>query len=243
MQTKTVIVTGASSGIGAGIAAAYLEQGHNVVGNARTANRLEAALQTFPKKGRFVAVAGDIGEYATSRQLVDTAIAEFGGIDILVNNAGIFQARSFTDYTTADLEGMLHTNLRGPFYLSQLAAVEMGKQGGGHIVMITAAIADQPLLEVPAAIPVLIKGGLNAMTKALALELAGKNILVNAVAPGMIVTPLHDPASHGFLNGMQPLGRTGSVQDVVDAVLYLTGGTFTTGVVLPVDGGLASGKW
>ena len=239
---KTVIVTGASSGIGLGLAEAYLKKGFNVVGNARTKERLKKAADHLGAPSNFLPVAGDIGLKSTAENIIQEAVAKFGQVDILINNAGIFNAKPFADYSPEDLDNLINTNLKGFFYVSQLASTQMAKQGQGHIINITAAIAMQPNVNVPASIPILIKGGLNSVTKALALEFASKNIKVNAVAPGIIDTPLYTPDMHQFLNTMQPVGRMGRVKDVVDAVMYLTDAEFTTGVVLSVDGGMTAGK-
>lgn len=239
---KTVIVTGASSGIGLGLAQAYLKRGYNVVANARTKERLKKAADHLGTPPNFLPVAGDIGLKSTAEKIIQEAVAKFGQVDILINNAGIFNAKPFADYSPEDLDSLINTNLKGFFYVSQLASTQMAKQGQGHIINITAAIAMQPNVNVPASIPILIKGGLNSVTKALALEFASKNIKVNAVAPGIIDTPLYTQDMHEFLNTMQPVGRMGKVKDVVDAVMYLTDAEFTTGVVLSVDGGMTAGK-
>lgn len=239
---KTVIVTGASSGIGLGLAEAYLKKGFNVVANARTEERLKKAMDDLGAPSNFLPVAGDIGLKSTAEKIIQEAVAKFGQVDILINNAGIFNAKPFADYSPEDLDSLINTNLKGFFYISQLASTQMAKQGQGHIINITAAIAMQPNVNVPASIPILIKGGLNSVTKALALEFASKNIKVNAVAPGIIDTPLYTSDMHEFLNTMQPVGRMGRVKDVVDAVMYLTDAEFTTGVILSVDGGMTAGK-
>jgi NAD(P)-dependent dehydrogenase (short-subunit alcohol dehydrogenase family) len=240
---KTVIVTGASSGIGFAIAKAYLARGYNVVGNARSAERLQAAADQLGNPANFVGVAGDIAEPATAKALFSRAIEAFGQVDILINNAGIFIAKPVADYTQADVEAIVRTNLMGFFYPSQLAAEHMSARKQGHIINITASIALQPNAKVPALLPVLIKGGLNQATRGLALELAPANVKVNAVAPGIIETPLHDDyeSVRGFYNTLAPTGTTGVTKDVVDAVLYLTDSAFTTGIVLPVDGGASTG--
>lgn len=245
MDTKTVIVTGASSGLGYAIAEAYLARGHNVVGNARTAERLEAAVEKLGNPRNFVGVPGDIGVPATAKALFAQAIEHFGKADILVNNAGIFIAKRIGDYTDEDLDAIIATNLKGFFYPAREAARHMTANGGGHIVTITASLGSAPTAKVPALLPVLIKGGLNQATRALALELAGANVKVNAVAPGIIDTPLHpdDAATHEFLKGLAPTGTLGTAQDVAEAVLYLTGTRFTTGTVLAVDGGATAGNW
>lgn len=241
--SPTVVITGASSGIGLGLAQAYLERGFNVVANARTAERLAAAAKQLGNPARLLGVAGDIGRRETAQQLVDRAVERFGQVDVLVNNAGIFNAKPFVEYTEDELEQMVATNLKGFVYASQAAAKHMVARRQGHIVNITASIALQPNQQVPAALPVLIKGGINAATRALALELAPHNVKVNAVAPGIVDTPLYTHEQHGFLNGLAPAGRIATVREIADAVLYLTSADFTTGVVLPVDGGMSTGKW
>ena len=243
MNTKTVIVTGASSGIGLAIARAYLQRGDNVVANARTLERLQAAAAQLGQPAKLLLIPGDIAEPATAQRLVAAAIERFGQVDVLVNNAGIFTAKPFTDYTPEDVEALVDTNLKGFFFAAQAAAAHMRERRSGHIVNITASLADQPSQAVPAALPVLIKGGINHATKALALELAPHNIQVNAVAPGIVDTPLYTAEMHDFLKGLQPAGRIGTVEEIAEAVLYLGDATFTTGVVLPVDGGMAAGHW
>jgi NAD(P)-dependent dehydrogenase (short-subunit alcohol dehydrogenase family) len=242
MHSTTVIITGASRGIGLALAAAYLERGHNVVINARNAERLADAADQLGKPDQLLAVAGDVADPATARRLFADAAARFGQVDILVNNAGMFLPKPVADYTSEDVERMVATNLLGFVYPTQEAARHM-KERGGHIVNISASIAIQPNANVPALLPVLIKGGINSATRALALELAPHNILVNAVAPGIIDTPMHTPDSHGFLKSLAPLGSIGSTRDIVDAILYLTGSRFSTGTVLTVDGGMSAGKW
>jgi NAD(P)-dependent dehydrogenase (short-subunit alcohol dehydrogenase family) len=243
MKRPTVIITGASSGIGYALAAAFLERGYNVVGNGRNAERLHDAATHLGHADRFHAVAGDIALPATAARLFGEAVARFGRVDTLVNNAGLFLPKPVADYTEADVGLMVDTNLKGFVYPTQEAARHMSTAGGGHIVNISAAIALQPNAQVPALLPVLIKGGINAATRALALELAASKVRVNAVAPGIIDTPMHAPESHGFLNGLAPMAAIGSTKDVADAVLYLDGAPFTTGIVLAVDGGMSAGKW
>lgn len=240
---RTVVITGASSGIGLALAAAYLKRGYNVVGNARTGQRLEEAAAQLGRPANFVGVAGDIAEPSTAQTIFRTAIERFGKVDILINNAGIFNAKPFHTYTPEEVERLIDTNLKGFFYPSQQAAAHMAANRDGHIVNITASVAIQPNVKVPAVLPVMVKGGLNAATRALALELAASNVKVTAVAPGIIDTPLHDKDSHEFLKSLQPSGQLGTVQDIVDAVLYLTDAKFTTGIVLGVDGGATAGTW
>ena len=241
-NSKTVVITGASNGIGFGLAKAFLASGFNVVGNARSAERLAEAKAQLDSPD-FIGVAGDIAKPETARRLIQARIDAFGQVDVLGNNAGFFPPKPFIEYSPEDIQGMLETNLKGVVYASQAAAAHMIERRQGHIINITAAVALQPNIAVPAALPVLIKGGLNQVTRALALELSSHNIQVNAVAPGIIETPMHDPASFDFLNGLQPAGHIGRVSDIADAVLYLANAGFTTGVVLPVDGGMSVGKW
>jgi NAD(P)-dependent dehydrogenase (short-subunit alcohol dehydrogenase family) len=242
MDKHTVIITGASSGIGYALASAFLERGWNVVGNARDHDRLQSAGVRLGHAPRFLAVAGDIALPETAQRLFAEAATRFGRVDLLVNNAGLFLPKPVADYTPDDIDLMVATNLKGFVYPTQQAALHM-RAHGGQIVNITAGIALQPNAGVPALLPVLIKGGINSATRALALELAAHNIRVNAVAPGIIDTPMHAPDSHAFLGSLAPLARIGSTQDVVDAVFYLAGAGFTTGAVLAVDGGMSAGKW
>lgn len=241
----TVIVTGASSGIGLAIAQAYLARGYNVVGNGRTLKRLETAAASLGNPANFLAVAGDIALKATAETLFKQAIATFGRVDILINNAGIFIPKPASDYSEQDIDALINTNLKGFLFPSLLAASHMSKNKSGHIVNITASVAMQPNVKVPALLPVMVKGGLNQATRALALELAADNVRVNAVAPGIIETPLHADysGSVGFLSSLSPSGKTGTVQDVVNAVLYLTDSQFVSGTVMAVDGGSTAGIW
>ncbi|TWC15445.1 MULTISPECIES: SDR family NAD(P)-dependent oxidoreductase [unclassified Pseudomonas] len=240
---KTVLITGASSGIGLGLVQAFLDRGYNVVGNARSQSGLDQVAARLGHPAGFIGVAGDIAAPATSTALISRAIEAFGAVDGLVNNAGFFLPKPFIEYSPQDLESLLDTNLKGLVYASQAAAAHMIDRRQGFIINISAAVALQPNIQVPAALPVLIKGGVNQMTRALALELSPHNIKVNAVAPGIIDTPMHDPAHREFLNNLAPAGRVGTIGEIAEAVLYLAGADFTTGVVLPVDGGMSTGKW
>lgn len=239
---RTVVITGASSGIGLALAAAYLERGYNVVGNARSKERLNDAATTLGRPENFLAVAGDIGLPDTSTRIFDEAIGRFGRVDILINNAGLFIAKPIGNYTTDDFDSLISTNLKGFFYPTQRAVSHMVGNGTGHIVNITAAIGIQPNVNVPAVLPVMVKGGLNQATKSLAIELAKHNVRVNAVAPGVIDTPLQKPDRHPFLATLNPLGRVGNVKEIVQAVLYLTDSDFVTGTILTVDGGASAGR-
>ncbi len=240
MDTKTAIVTGASSGIGLALARALLDRGYAVIGNARTLSRLKEASDALGSPERFVPVDGDIGRPEVGKRLFEVALDRFGHVDVLVNNAGVFIAKPTTDY---DVEQMIGTNLKGFVYPSQQAARHMAERGSGSIINITASLASLPQAAVPALLAVLIKGGIDHATRALALELAPKGVRVNAIAPGVIDTPMHTPATHEFLKTLSPMKRIGTVGEVVAAALHLLDAEFTTGVVLPVDGGAATGRW
>jgi NAD(P)-dependent dehydrogenase (short-subunit alcohol dehydrogenase family) len=242
MSHRTVVITGASSGIGLALARAYLDAGFNVVGNARTEERLRLAHRELGAPANFAPVAGDIGRPDTATRIFETAIARFGQVDVLVNNAGIFSVKPFTDYSGEDLAALVGTNLHGFVYATQRAILHMAPRKTGHIINITASIASQPLHNVPASLPILIKGGINQATKALAVELAPYNIKVSAVAPGIVDTPMYTKEMHGFLSTLAPAGRIATTGEIADAVLYLSRSEFTTGVVLPVDGGMGAGK-
>ncbi|HVX12578.1 MAG TPA: SDR family oxidoreductase [Pirellulales bacterium] len=232
---KTVIVTGASQGIGAALVEAFAERGYGVVANSRTIKTSDSA--------DVVAIAGDVGDPQTAERVVAAAIERFGRIDTLINNAGIFIPKAFVDYTADDFAGVLSVNVAGFFHISQKAAARMLQQGSGHIVNITAAVAEQPVKAVSSALASLTKGGLNAVTRALAIEYADKGVRVNAVAPGVIKTPMHAPETHAFLAGLHPMQRMGEVRDVLTAVLYLEDAPFVTGEILHVDGGAHAGHW
>lgn len=243
MDKKIAIITGASSGIGLALARAYLDLGYGVVGNARTLTRLKKAAEQLGSREAFVPVEGDIGRLEVAKRLFDTALEHFGHVDVLVNNAGVFIAKPTADVGVDDVEQMISTNLKGFFYPTQQAARHMGERGSGSIINITASLATQPQAQVPALLAVLLKGGINQATRALALELAPKNVRVNAIAPGIVDTPMYDAAAHEFLKTLSPLKRLGGTADIVQAALYLTDADFTTGAVLHVDGGMSAGRW
>jgi NAD(P)-dependent dehydrogenase (short-subunit alcohol dehydrogenase family) len=238
-KQKTVVVTGASQGIGAGVAQAFLDRGYNAIANSRNITKANP----FAATESLALVDGDIGHPTTAAAIVDTAVSRFGRIDVLINNAGVFIPKPFTEYTTADFNALVSTTLAGFLYVSQLAAKQMLRQKSGSIVNISTTLVDQPIAGVGAAVQIMMKGALNAVTRALAIEYAKEGIRVNTVAPGVINTPMHKPETHDFLKGLHPLGRIGEIKEVVDAVLFLTDATFTTGEILHVDGGAHAGKW
>ena len=233
---KVAVITGASQGIGAGLVRGFLERGDLVVANSRS---IEPSVSAD-----LLAVPGDIADPTVAERVIGRAVETFGRVDTLVNNAGIFIAKPFIDYTPADFTAKTSVNLAGFFYVSQQAVRQMLKQGeGGHIVNITTTLVNQPVKGVPSALASLTKGGLDAVTRSLAIEFAEQGIRVNAVAPGIIRTPMHKPESHAALAGLHPLGRMGEVQEIVDAVLYLDSAPFVTGETLHVDGGAHAGHW
>jgi len=236
---KTAIVTGASQGIGAGLVDAFLKRGYNVVANSRNI----AKTNPFPASPNLALVGGDIGDPKTAAKIAETAVSRFGRIDVLVNNAGVFIPKPFTEYTSEEFNTLVSTTLAGFLYVSQLSVKQMLRQKGGSIVNVSTTLVDQPIAGVSAAVQIMIKGGLNSVTRALAIEYAKDGIRVNTVAAGIINTPMHKPESHEFLKGLHPIDRMGEVKEIVDAVLFLTDATFTTGEILHVDGGAHAGKW
>jgi NAD(P)-dependent dehydrogenase (short-subunit alcohol dehydrogenase family) len=232
-EQKVVIITGASQGIGADLVKGYRDRNYRVVANSRSIKP--------PSDPDVVTVAGDVSDPATAQRIVSTAIERFGRVDTLVNNAGIFIAKPFTDYTEEDYASILAVNLGSFFRITKLAAAEMLKQGSGHIVQVTTSLVDHANSNVPSVLASLTKGGLNAATKSLAIEYAKKGIRVNAVAPGVIKTPMHAPETHEFLANLHPVGRMGESRDIVDAILFLESASFVTGEILHVDGGQSAG--
>jgi len=239
-QQKTIIVTGASQGIGAGVVQAFLARGYNVVGTSRNISKSESVKPSE----RLVLVDGDIGLAATAKKVVDTTVEKFGSIDGLVNNAGIFSAKPFVDYTPEDFQAMVHTNLEGFIYVTQLAVKQMLAQNrGGSVVSISTSLVDNPISVLTASVPMITKGGINAISRSLASEFARDGIRVNVVAPGIVDTPLHKNNPKDFLKTLAPMGTISQVEDIANAVVYLTEATQVTGEVLHVDGGSHNGKW
>jgi NAD(P)-dependent dehydrogenase (short-subunit alcohol dehydrogenase family) len=234
-ERKVAIITGASQGIGAGLVEGFREKGYRVVANSRSIKPSD--------KADLLTVGGDIADPRVAKQVVAAAIERFGRVDTLVNNAGIFISKPFIEYTAEDFANVLSVNLAGFFHVSQQAAARMLSRRAGHIVNVTTSLVDQPIAGVPAAMASLTKGGLDAVTRSLAIEYADKGIRVNAVSPGIIKTPMHKPETHDFLAKLHPMQRLGEVKEIVDAVLYLDGAGFVTGEVLRVDGGQHAGRW
>jgi NAD(P)-dependent dehydrogenase (short-subunit alcohol dehydrogenase family) len=238
-KRKTMIVTGAAKGIGAGVTNAFLEHGYNVV-----ANSLNITAATFEATERLAVVPGDIGDASTADEIASTAIRTFGSIDGVVNNAGIFFTKPFTEYTARDFEKLSATNLQGYIYITQLAVKQMLIQkSGGSVTSVTSAMVEHPIAGVNASLPMITKGGLEAITRSLALEYAKEGIRFNAVAPGVVNTPMHATGSKEFLKNLSPMGEISEVADIVDAIVYLTEARHVTGEVLHVDAGAHNGKW
>jgi NAD(P)-dependent dehydrogenase (short-subunit alcohol dehydrogenase family) len=231
---KVAIITGGSQGIGAGLVAAYRQQGWSVVATARTMKPAEDP--------DVLTIDGDIADPATAGRIISGALGRFGRIDTLINNAGIYLAKPFTDYTAADYAQMIGVNLGGFFWLTQQAIAEMLKRNGGHVVNISATIAEYANSSTPSVLTALTKGGLAMATRSLAVEYASRGIRVNAVSPGIIQTPMHPPESYQALGDqLPPLGHAGQVSDVVGGILFLEAAPFITGEILHVDGGQVAG--
>lgn len=229
---KVAVITGASRGIGAGLVEAYRKLGHRVVATSRSISPSHDP--------DTLTVRGDIADPATAERLAATAIERFGRIDTLVNNAGLFIGKPFTEYSQEDYEAIVGVNLTGFFRITQLAVEQMLRQGGGHLVQVTTSLVDHASSTEPSVLASLTKGGLQSATKSLAIEYAARGIRSNAVALGIIRTPMH-PEEDEELARKHPLGRMGEVGDVVEAVLYLDAASFVTGVTLHVDGGRSAG--
>jgi NAD(P)-dependent dehydrogenase (short-subunit alcohol dehydrogenase family) len=240
IQQKTVIVTGASQGIGAAVVKVFLDRGYNVVGTSRNIEKKNA----LPRADNLAVVGGDIGQAATAARIVETAIKRFGRIDALVNNAGIFIVKPFTDYTSEDFKALSSTNLDGFVFITQLAIKQMlAQKSGGSVVSITTSLVDHPISGFTASIPMITKGGIDAISRSLAMEYAKEGIRVNTVAPGIVDTPLHKNDPKEFLQTLSPLGQIAASQDIAEAVFYLTQASQVTGEVLHVDGGAHLGRW
>ena len=235
MTGKVAVITGASQGIGAGVVAGYRGLGWAVVASSRAIRPSDDP--------ELLTVAGDISKPGTAERIVDSALARFGRIDTLVNNAGVFISKPFTEYTTADFARVVGVNLTGFFWVTQRVIAEMARRYGGHVVNISATLAEVADSGTPAVLAALTKGGLAAATRSLAIEYASRGIRVNAVSPGIIQTPVYPADSYeGLGDRLPPLGRVGQVSDVVDAILFLESSPYITGEILHVDGGLTAGR-
>jgi NAD(P)-dependent dehydrogenase (short-subunit alcohol dehydrogenase family) len=238
--SKTIVITGASQGIGAGLVNTFAERGYNVVATSRSVSRSSE----IPASDSVVRVDGDIADSATARKVVETALSRFGRIDALVNNAGIFFAKPFVDYTLDDYRKLAATNVEGFLHLTQLVVRQMVEQkNGGSIVSITTPLISHPIAGMPVSVAMITKGGIEAASKNIAMEYARDGIRVNTVAPGIVDTPLHKDNPKDFLKTLSPMNSISSAQEIVDAVVFLTEAPHITGEVLHVDGGAHLGRW
>jgi NAD(P)-dependent dehydrogenase (short-subunit alcohol dehydrogenase family) len=237
---KTVIITGASQGIGAGAAKAFLDKGYNVVATSRNVTKSKG----LPASPRLALVDGDIGDATVAAKVSETAIGKFHSIDALVNNAGIFFPKPFIDYTAEDFRKLSSTNLEGYLYITQFVVKQMlAQKSGGSVVGITSSMVENPIRGMNVSVPMITKGAIDAITRSLASEYANQGIRFNTVAPGMVDTPLHEDDPPEVLKSMSPMGTISSVKDIVDAIVYLTEAHNVTGESLHVDGGSHSGRW
>jgi len=232
MTGKVVIVSGASRGIGAGLVAAYRGQGWAVVASARAIGPSDDPA--------ILTVAGDISEPETAERMVDAALERFERIDTLVNSAGVVVAKPFTDYTADDYVRVMGVNLSGFFWLTRRVMAEMTTRYGGHVVTVSAALAEIENPGTPAVLAALVNGGLVAATRSLAVEYASYGIRVNAVSPGVIQVAGHPVDSYDGYAGRLP--SLGQISDVVDGVLFLESAPGITGEILHIDGGRAAGR-
>jgi NAD(P)-dependent dehydrogenase (short-subunit alcohol dehydrogenase family) len=236
---ETVVVTGASQGIGAAIVQLFLNRGYRVVATSRSVTKAG-----FAPSPDLAVVDGDIGKAATAENVAQTAVARFGSINHVVNNAGIFVVKPFTEFTADDVHSFVSTNLEGFIHITQLAVKQMLTQGtGGSVTSITASLAENPIAGVPASIPMMTKGGLNALILSLSSEYAKSGIRFNAVAPGVVDTPILETAPKDFVKSLSPMGTITEANDIAEAVFYLTEARQVTGEVLHVDGGSHVGRW
>jgi NAD(P)-dependent dehydrogenase (short-subunit alcohol dehydrogenase family) len=239
MGKKTVIVTGASQGIGAAIVEALVERDYNVVANSRKISK-----SSVPQSRNLALVDGDIAQVETAERATSEALSRFGSVDHLVNNAGFYASKPFTDYSADDLRKFVSTNIDGFVFVTQSAVKRMLAQGtGGSVTTITAALADNPQAGAPSSIPMITKGGLNTVTLSLASEFAKQHIRFNAVAPGVVDTPMHQDHSREFLKSFSPMGTISGARDIAEAVIFLIEAQHVTGEVLHVDGGAHVGQW
>ena len=238
--SKTIVITGASQGIGAGLVNTFAGRGYNVVATSRSVSRSSE----IPASDKVVRVDGDIADSATARKVVETALSRFGRIDALVNNAGIFFAKPFVDYTLDDYRKLAATNVEGFLHLTQLVVRQMvAQKSGGSIVSITTPLISHPIAGMPVSVAMITKGGIEAASKNIAMEYARDGIRVNTVAPGVVDTPLHRDNPKDFLKTLSPMNSISSAQEIVDAVVFLTEAPHITGEVLNVDGGAHLGRW
>jgi NAD(P)-dependent dehydrogenase (short-subunit alcohol dehydrogenase family) len=239
-EQQTAIVTGASSGIGLGMALSLLDHGYRVVANSRTISKSKDLKSSVD----LVLVDGDIGNKDTAIKVADATVKHFGRIDLLVNNAGIYIPKPFTEYTPEDFETMIHTNVAGYFFVTQQVVAQMRKQKCGHVVSISTVLTDQPLAGAPISLPVLTKSTIPAFSRALAMELVADGIRFNTISPGVVDTPMHANDDHEMLKKLSPTPRLVQISEIVDALLYLQSAPMVNGENIRIDGGAHAGaKW
>jgi len=239
-QQKTVIITGASQGIGAAAAKAFLARGYNVVGTSRNISKSTE----LTASERLLLVDGDIGDAATAARVVAAAVQRFGGVDALVNNAGIFMAKPFTDFTADDFKNLVHTNLEGYLYITQQVVKQfLAQKRGGSVVGVTTTLLSNPLRGVNSSVSMMTKGGIAGGTSNLAIEYAKDHIRFNLVAPGIVDTPMHKDDPKDFLKTLSPMGTISSAEQIADGIVYLTEAQQVTGEVLHIGGGSQRGRW
>ncbi|MGO8452811.1 SDR family oxidoreductase [Rhizobium leguminosarum] len=231
---KVVVVTGASQGIGHGVVEVFRKLDYRIVATSRSIKPSDDE--------NVLSIAGDIGDPATARRVISEGVGRFGRIDTLVNNAGIYRGKPFTEHSSEDFDAVMNVNMAGFYHITQLAIAEMEKHSSGHVVSVTASIGPTAISGIYSVLAAMTKGGINAATKSLAIEYAKKGIRVNAVAPGIIKTPMHAPETHGVLGAFHPIGRMGETSDIADAIVFLDSAPFITGEILHVDGGLVAGR-
>jgi NAD(P)-dependent dehydrogenase (short-subunit alcohol dehydrogenase family) len=239
-EAQVAIVTGASSGMGLGIAHALLNRGYRVVANSRSISQSK----DLKASSELVLVDGDIGNKETALKVADAAIKRFARIDLLVNNAGIYLPKPFTDYTPEDFESMIHTNVAGYFFITQQVIPHMRKQKSGHVVGIATALIDQPLAGAPISLPVLTKSTIPAFSRALAMEYAAEGIRFNTISPGVVDTPMHANDDHEALKKLSPAGKLVQISEIVDALFFLEFAPMVNGENIRIDGGAHAGaRW
>jgi len=240
MKKQTVIVTGASSGIGKEVARYFLEKGDNVVINSSTREKLEQVFNELGAGDNLAMVAGSVSDKHTGEKLVATAVEKFGSADVLINNAGIFETKPFLEVDEAYLDRFLNTNLKGTYFTTQAVIPQMLKQHDGEVINIGTPLVNRGFGGVPITAQMASKGAINALTIQLAAEFGKQNIRVNTVAPGTIRTPMHGENADEAA-GLHLLNRVGEVQDIAEMVYTVAKSNFITGAIINVDGGMAAG--
>lgn len=240
MKKQTVIVTGASSGIGKAVARYFLERGDNVVINSTTESKLQIVYDELGAGSNLAMVAGDVSDKATGMKLVNVALERFGSADVLVNNAGIFDTKPFLDVDETYLDNFLNTSLKGTYFTTQAVIPQMLKQHDGVVINIGTPLVYHALGGAPATAPVSSKGAIHALTLQLAAEFGKDNIRVNTISAGVIRTPMHG-AEADKSAGLHLLNRIGEVEDVAHMVYAVAKNSFVSGAIINVDGGMGAG--